>query len=81
MANEELVKELEMEHKRNLEDIIRHARWEAEMVLKLGRKWFKMRDEWLWRALEADMRLWSDPRVRKALIKALLVKDRLKRSR
>jgi len=33
-------------------DIIAYARWEAEMVSKLGVKWFEMRDRWLVEAFE-----------------------------
>jgi len=36
--------ELEEDRKRRLEDIIRYARWEAEMTRRLGAKWFEMRD-------------------------------------
>ena len=76
-----LREELEEERRRNLVDIIRHARWEAEMVRRLGAKWFEMRDEWLWRAWEADRDLWRDPRVREALLKAIHAMDKVKRAR
>lgn len=49
-----LVEELREEHRRNLEDVIRNARWEAEMVRKLGIKWFEQRDKWLIEAWKAD---------------------------
>ena len=71
MSFKELRRELEEEKKRNLEDIIRHARWEAEMVKKLGSKWFEARDKWLWEALEADKEMWKDPKVRRALLKTI----------
>ncbi|MEM2671958.1 MAG: hypothetical protein QXI64_10915, partial [Sulfolobales archaeon] len=63
--------------RRNLEDIVRHARWEAEMVKKLGKKWFEIRDRWLIEAWEADRELWKDPRIREAIIKALEIKSRI----
>ena len=66
--------DLEEERRRNLEDLIRQARWEADMVKKLGPKWFEMRDEWLYRALEADREAWKNPEVREALIKAITSK-------
>ncbi len=59
MSDTKLLRELEKEKKRNLEDIIRHAKWEAEMVKKLGPKWFEQRDKWLWKALEADKEMWK----------------------
>ncbi len=77
-----LLKEVREERRRNLEDIIRHAKWEAEMVRKLGKKWFEIRDKWLQEALEADMELWRrNPKIREALIKVIEAKDRVKRSR
>ncbi|MEM2302449.1 MAG: hypothetical protein QXR14_09610 [Sulfolobales archaeon] len=81
MTSESLLEEVEEERRRNLEDIVRHARWEAEMVKKLGKKWFEIRDRWLIEAWEADREMWKDPRVREALIKAILVRDRLKHRR
>ena len=75
MTSESLLEEIREERRRNLEDIIRHARWEAEMVKKLGVKWFEMRDKWLVEAWEADRKLWEDPKVREALIKAILARD------
>ncbi|MEL9941090.1 MAG: hypothetical protein QW348_08920 [Ignisphaera sp.] len=71
-----LVEELREERRRNLEDVIRNARWEAEMVRKLGIKWFEQRDKWLIEAWKADREMWKDPRVREALIKTILAKDR-----
>ena len=68
--------DLEQERRRNLEDLIRQARWEAEMVKKLGPEWFEMRDEWLHRALEADRETWKNPKVREALIKAITSKPK-----
>jgi len=46
------------------------------MVKKLGAKWFEQRDKWLIEAWEADREMWRDPKVREALIKAILAKDR-----
>ena len=73
------MEDIREERKRNLEDVIRHARWEAEIVRKLGAKWFEMRDKWLIEAWEADRKLWEDPKVREALIKAILSRDRIRR--
>jgi len=72
MISKSLLEEAEEERRRNLEDIIRHARWEAEMVRRLGAKWFEIRDKWLIEAWEADREIWKNPRIRKALIKAIL---------
>ena len=71
-------RELELERLRNREDAVRHARWEAWMVRRLGEKWFEARDKWLSEALEADREMWKDPRVREALIKAILAKDKMR---
>ena len=46
------------------------------MVKKLGMKWFEMRDNWLIEAWEADREMWRDPKVREALIKTILAKDK-----
>ena len=73
--------EIEWERRRNLEDVIRHARWEARMVLEMGVEWFRARDNWLVEAWEADKEMWKNPKVREALIKAILAKDRVKRER
>ena len=35
MTSESLLEEIKEERRRNLEDVIRHARWEAEMVKKM----------------------------------------------
>ena len=78
MTSSRLLEEVEEEHRRNLVDIIGHARWEAEMVRKLGAKWFEIRDKWLIEAYEADREMWRDPRIREALIRAVLAKDKLK---
>lgn len=72
---------LDEEERRNLEEIIRHARWEALMVRKLGSKWLSIRDKWLAEAYEADRKMWRDPRIRRALIKAILARDELKRKK
>lgn len=72
----ELKKLIEEDLRRNSEDIIREAIWNAEMVKKLGRKWFEIRDRWLNEASK-DRELWGDQRVREALIRAILAKDRI----
>ncbi len=64
-----------------MRDFVRHAKWEAEMVRRLGRKWFEARDRWLWEALEADRKMWREPKVREALIKAVLAKESNKQTR
>ncbi len=78
LEDSNLLEEAREEGCRNLEDIIRHVRWEAEMVKRLGMKWFEMRDKWLLKAWEADKEMWRDPKIRKALIRAILAKDRVK---
>ncbi|MEB3755968.1 MAG: hypothetical protein GSR79_03820 [Desulfurococcales archaeon] len=77
MNTKTLIRELEEEKRRNLKEIIRHARWEAGMVRKLGSKWFAIRDKWLIEAYEADRKMWRNPRVREALIKTILARDEL----
>lgn len=73
----ELKTELTEERKKNREDIIRHAKWEAEMVKKLGPKWFQTRDKWLSETLETDKELWEKyPKIKKALTKTILTKDK-----
>ncbi len=67
--------EIEGERRRNLEDLVRHARWEAEMVKKMGKEWFRIRDEWLTRSYEADKAMWKDHVIREALIKAIRAVD------
>ena len=79
--SESLLEEVEGERRRNLEDVIRHARWEAEMVKRLGMKWFEARDKWLIEAWEADREMWRDPAIRKALIESILVRDRIRHHR
>lgn len=76
-----MLEEVREERRRNLEDIIRHARWEAEMVRRLGSKWFEIRDKWLIEAYKADREMWKDPRVKEALIRAILAKDEARRKR
>lgn len=66
---------LESERRRNREDAIRHARWEAEMARKLGRKWYETRDGWLIQAHEADKKMWRDPKIRDALAKVFLNRE------
>ncbi len=65
---------IEEERKKNLEDTIKWARWNAEMVKRLGRKWFEIRDKWLQEAFEKDKQTWKNPKTREALIKAILRK-------
>jgi len=74
-------REVEEMVRRNLEDIVRHAAWEAEMVRKLGEKWFEARDKWLLEAFERDREMQKDPDIRRALVQAILAKDRVKRGR
>ncbi len=45
------------------------------MVRRLGSIWFDVRDEWLLKSWEADMEMWKNPRIRKALIKAIQMKN------
>ncbi|MCE4606772.1 MAG: hypothetical protein F7B59_05520 [Desulfurococcales archaeon] len=77
MNTKTLMRELEEEKRKNLEEIMHHACWEAEMVRKLGSKWFAIRDKWLIEAYEADRKMWRDPRIREALIKTILAKNEL----
>jgi len=79
--DQRVLEELGEEEKRNREDIVRCARWEAEMVKKLGAEWFKTRDEWFWRTFEADAAMHRNSEVREALIRALMRVDELKRRR
>jgi len=73
-----LKEEIEEARRRNIVDVIRHARWEAEMVKKMGDKWFEARDEWLRKALEADLELLEkSPQIKRALIKALETRDKI----
>ncbi len=74
--SEKLLEEFRKDRLRNLEDVVRHARWEAEMVRKLAGNGSRLGIEWLWEALESDQKLWRDPRIKEALIKAILVGDR-----
>ena len=74
-----MTRELAEERRRNREDVIRHARWEAVMARRLGRRWFEVRDKWLIEAFEADRELWKDPKVRQALLKAILAMDKKRR--
>ena len=64
-----IFKDLEEERKRNLEDTIRQAKWNAFMVKKLGTKWFEIRDKWLQDSFEKDKEMWKDPKIREALLK------------
>ena len=78
---EGLEEELRRERRRNLEDIMRHARWEAEKVKKMGPAWFEQRDRWLQEALKADRERWRDPAVRRALINTIELLDKRRRGR
>ncbi|MEB3779711.1 MAG: hypothetical protein GSR85_05705 [Desulfurococcales archaeon] len=73
-----IIEEIEEERRRNLADIIRHAQWEAEMVRRMGAKWFEIRDKWLIEAWETDRELWKDSKIREALVKAILARDKLR---
>jgi len=73
-----ILEEIEETRRKNLASIIEHARWEAEMVKKLGVEWFEARDKWLREAFEAVKEMWRDPKVREAEIKAIMAKDRVK---
>jgi len=57
-----ILEEIEETRRKNLVSIVEHARWEAEMVKKLGVKWFEARDGWLIEAFEAVKEMWRDPR-------------------
>ncbi len=70
-----LKKVIEKDKKKIIEDEIEHAKWEAEMVKKLGNKWFEIRDKWLSEALREDQKLLKDPKIRESLIKAILAKN------
>ena len=49
-----LRRSIEDDRERNIEDIIRQAKWNAVMVKKMGTKWFEIRDRWLQEAFEKD---------------------------
>ena len=71
-----LEREIEKTRKRNLASIVEHAAWEAEMVKKMGDKWFKARDKWLEEALQSDRELLKkNQQIRRALIKAIQKKN------
>ncbi|MEM4971883.1 MAG: hypothetical protein QXE01_11610 [Sulfolobales archaeon] len=65
-----------VDEERFLEDIIHQAMWNAEIVRKISVKWFEIRDRWLQEAFERDREMWKDTKIREALIKAILAKDR-----
>jgi len=75
---ESIREEVEEARRKNLVSIVEHAKWEAEMVRRLGVKWFEARDRWLLKAFEAAKEMWRDPKIREAEIKAVLAKDMLK---
>ncbi|MCE4604249.1 MAG: hypothetical protein F7B20_04700 [Aeropyrum sp.] len=79
MARNRLLRQLRDERRRNMEDVMRQARWEAEMVRKLGKRWFEIRDRWLLEAWRADREMWRIPAVREALVRAIMARDRLRR--
>jgi hypothetical protein len=76
---EELKRMVEEDRRINLEAVIRDATWNAEMVKKLGAKWFELRDRWLNEAQERDMEILKDPKARNALLKALATKSEVER--
>jgi len=76
-----ILEEIEETRRKNLASIIEHAKWEAEMVRRLGAEWFEARDRWLRETFEAVKEMWRDPRIREAEIKAILAKDRAKHMR
>ena len=76
---EELKRMVEEDRRINLEAVIRDATWNAEMVKKLGAKWFELRDRWLNEAQERDMEILKDPKARNALLKALAAKSEVER--
>jgi len=73
-----ILEEIEETRRKNLISIVEHAKWEAEMVRRLGAKWFEARDRWLIEAFEGVREMWRDPRIREAEIKAIMAKDRVK---
>ena len=70
--------ELEEERRRLREERVRQAVWEAEMVKKLGAKWFEMRDRWMVEAYRADVEAMRHPRIREAVLRAVLASARLR---
>jgi len=76
---EELKRMVEEDRRINLEAVIRDATWNAEMVKKLGAKWFELRDRWLNEAQERDTEILKDPKARNALLKALAAKSEVER--
>jgi hypothetical protein len=72
---EELKRMVEEDRRINLKAVIRDAAWNAEMVKKLGAKWFELRDSWLNEAQERDMEVLEDSKARSALLKALAAKS------
>jgi hypothetical protein len=76
---EELKRMVEEDRRINLKAVIRDAAWNAEIVKKLGAKWFELRDRWLNEAQERDMEILKDPKARSALLKALAAKSEVER--
>jgi hypothetical protein len=72
-------KDVEEDRRINLKAVIRDAAWNAEMVKKLGAKWFELRDRWLNEAQERDVEILKDPKARSALLKALAAKSEVER--
>jgi len=70
--------EVERVRRMNTIDILRYADWNAEIVKRMGRKWFKERDKWLEESLKADLEfMGKNPRAIEALLDALEVKAAL----
>ena len=70
--------ELLLERKRNLKDIIRYTKWNAEMVKRLGIEWFDIVGKWNeshWKGVYEAMK---NPRIREATLRAIEAIDRAK---
>ncbi len=50
-----VIEEVEKDREHNLRSIIEHAIWEACMCKRLGREWFRIRDQWLEDSWKADI--------------------------
>jgi len=70
---------VEEDRRMNLEAVIRDAAWNAEVVKKLGAKWFELRDSWLNEAQERDMEILEESKARCALLKVLAAKSEVER--
>ncbi|NPA96435.1 MAG: hypothetical protein GXO32_02390 [Crenarchaeota archaeon] len=71
----EIEEEIRIERRKNLEDIIRWARWNAEMVLRHGLDWSS---KWVEESWRATMEALKNPEVRRAAIEAIKAIDRAK---